>query len=124
MTAPAAPRIAARRAKATASAGGNRPSIFGIVIKDALVYFDTVCIWIPRYLERWERDTLDGLCGRLNYRPTWRAANRWMWGRGYRVRLVLQQPTMDAFKFLKQRLRGRPAPMINHVDCAFDLVTS
>jgi len=31
---------------------------------------------------------------------------------------------MDAFKFLKQRLRGRLAPMINHVDCALDFVTS
>src|SRR5450759_1078396 len=96
----------------------------GVPIKLALTYLDTVWIWIPRYLETWERHTLKSLCGCLTYRPALRASetDRWMWLLGYRVRLVLQQPTDKAFKFLQERLSGPLAPLINRVDVALDLI--
>jgi len=46
-----------------------------------------------------------------------------MWRLGYRVRLVLQQPSDEAFQFLQQKLSGQPAPLINRVDVALDLIS-
>ncbi|MGB7543937.1 MAG: hypothetical protein WBM28_18210, partial [Burkholderiales bacterium] len=123
MTTLVASPFAASRGAATACAKGW-PSTPDAAIKDALVYFDTIHVWVSRNLKQWERDTLDTLCGSFSYRPIWRPTDRWMWLLGYRVKLVLQQPSRDAFEFLRQRLRERPAPMINRVDCAFDFLTS
>src|SRR5258708_2547553 len=96
-----------------------------VVIRGRLAYFDTVCVWISRYLERWERDTLEGLCRCFIYRPALRAGDtdRWMWRRNYRVRLVLQGPSEEALRFLEKRVVEIPLPLINHVACALDFLT-
>src|SRR5437016_1467185 len=87
-------------------------------IASRLMYLDTVCMWIARYLEQWERDALESLCRGLIYRPNWGRENGWMWLRGYQVRLILQQPTDEAFHFLSERICGLPTPLINRLDCS------
>src|SRR5258708_11151048 len=93
------------------------------VVLDPLVYFDTVALWVGRPLEKWERDTLEGLCGRIIYRAALMKKNLWMLRLGYWVKLVMHQHTNDAFRFLQERLRDGPPPLINRVDCALDFLT-
>jgi hypothetical protein len=76
-------------------------------------------------LRQVEKDNLKSLCGSFIQRPAWISSKkgRWMWRRGLKARLILQQPTDDAFRYLQKCLASDKPVLINRVDCALDFYT-
>ena len=76
-------------------------------------------------LRQVEKDTLDSLCGSFIQRPAWisEKKGRWMLRRGLKARLVMQQPSDDAFRYLQECMTSDKPILINRVDCALDCYT-
>jgi len=81
-------------------------------------YIDTVQIWFPRRLKRYELDTIESLCmgkrmypicEEMKFQPEWKC------------RLILQRPKDEVFDFLDEYFGSEL--LINKVHVALDLLT-
>lgn len=81
-------------------------------------YIDTVQIWFPRRLKRYELDTIESLCMGKRMYPI---CEKMVFHHKWKCRLILQRPKDEVFDFLYEHFGSEL--LINRVDVALDLLT-